>query len=194
MALVTNVREPGREQAGLPSRGDLPALALMGLPLTEPARNGFNLVQLDALQAQGVWVSNRPQPRAEGFGPGLRGVSNAALDTPWPKLQALKAALTEALHDEDPRPRLWAALSDTALAPEAALPATGLPPERERQLSAAFIRIPGPDGNAVYGTRASTLVLGLRGARGLSLQVIERSWSADGRLAGEAEFSFVAAT
>lgn len=193
LALVTNVREPGRQLDGLPSRGELPGLALGAEALqglSQTPRQGFNLVRLDALRGGGEWASNRPQPASQRLGPGLQGVSNASLDTPWPKLQALKQALAAALHDEDPVPRLWAALADPRPAPEALLPATGLPLERERQLSSAFIRVAGPDGRTVYGTRASTLVLGLREGEGLRLQVWERRWADDGSLAGETAIEF----
>lgn len=193
LALVTNVREPGRQLEGLPSRGELPGLALAAdtLPaLARTPRQGFNLVRLDALRGRGEWASNRPAVQAEALGRGLQGVSNAALDTPWPKLQALKQALAAALHDEDPRPRLWAALTDSRSADESALPATGLPLERERQLSSAFIRVAGADGRTVYGTRASSLVLGLREGDGLRLQVWERRWADDGGLAGETAVEF----
>jgi uncharacterized protein with NRDE domain len=192
LALVTNVREPGRQQEGLPSRGDLPGAALRGEPLLAPARHGFNVVELDAAAGQGRWTSNRPTEQRQAFGAGLRGLSNAALETPWPKLLALKAAVASAVTAADPFDALWPALADARPAAEADLPATGLPLERERQLSAAFIRIPGADGRAVYGTRCSTLVLARREAEGLRFELTERRWDASGALAGETRLSFLA--
>lgn len=193
LALVTNVREPGRELAGLASRGELPALALQGRDLSSVPRNGFNLVHLDPHAAAGHWTSNRPHLRQQRLGQGAYGVSNAALDTPWPKLLALKAAVAAALHDADPFERLWQALADPGPAPDAQLPATGLPLERERQLSAAFIRIAGADGRSVYGTRCSTLVMAVREGSGLQVRVTERRWDAAGALAGETQQQFSAA-
>jgi uncharacterized protein with NRDE domain len=66
-----------------------------------------------------------------------------------------KAALAEALAGpaDEMEPRLFAALADRGIAPDAALPATGVGIERERALSASFIATP------VYGTRCSTVLV-----------------------------------
>lgn len=190
LALVTNVREPGREQPGLLSRGELPLAALRGaelLSLADTPRNGFNLLRVDIAAGRAAWVSNRPRPRQRQLGAGLYGLSNAALDTPWPKLERLKQRLGETLagawRDED----LFAALADAEPAPVARLPATGLPAERERQQSAAFIRIVDDAGRAVYGTRCSTLVIAESQAGGLLLRVRERRFGAEGGVSGESE-------
>jgi uncharacterized protein with NRDE domain len=90
-------------------------------------------------------------------------LSNALLDSPWPKVNALKSALgavlPKASSGEPPPstisglvPRLFAALGDTLPSPEAQLPQTGLAPERERLLSSTMIVSP------AYGTRASTVL------------------------------------
>src|SRR3546814_12237673 len=50
---------------------------------------GFNLLLGDR---DGVWyLSNKPQFAMQPLTPGLHAVSNASLDTPWPKLVALKS-------------------------------------------------------------------------------------------------------
>jgi uncharacterized protein with NRDE domain len=94
--------------------------------------------------------------------PGVHALSNADLDTPWPKTEALRAAMTRWLTGADRRtPReggdllepLFEALADPDEAPDALLPDTGVGLEWERRLSAAFIR------GEAYGTRASTVVL-----------------------------------
>ena len=190
LALVTNVREPGLEQPGLPSRGELPLAALRGedlLTLAGEPRNGFNLLSVDIAMGGARWISNRPQPRERRLVAGLYGLSNAALDSPWPKVERLKQRLGEALAAELRDELLFAALADEQPAPDAQLPATGLPLERERQLSAAFIRIAGDDGRAVYGTRCSTLVIAERQAGGLLLRVRERRFAAQGGVEGESE-------
>lgn len=195
LALVTNVREPGREQAGLASRGDLPLQALAGAELAAlatEARNGFNLLHLDLRAGRGQWVSNRPQMQSLDFGPGHHGLSNAALDTPWPKLRRLQQRLRAALDLEAPDEALFAALADAEPAPDAELPSTGLSLERERTLSSAFIRVVDAEGRAVYGTRCSTVVVAERMARGLRIRVRERRFAPDGSLAGENEERFSA--
>jgi uncharacterized protein with NRDE domain len=184
------VREPGREQPGLASRGELPLAALRGedlLALAGEPRNGFNLLSVDIAKGRACWVSNRPQPRDRRLGAGLYGLSNAALDSPWPKVERLKQRLVEALVGDLRDEQLFAALADEQPAPDAQLPATGLPLARERQLSPAFIRIAGDDGQAVYGTRCSTLVIAERLPSGLLLRVRERRFSAQGGVKGESE-------
>jgi uncharacterized protein with NRDE domain len=193
LAMLTNVREPGRELAGLASRGELPLLALQGadaLALAAEPRNGFNLLQIDSLAASARWTSNRPQPRGADLGPGLYGLSNAALDTPWPKLQRLKQGVAAALESDAPEAALLAALADAEPADDDLLPDTGIGLARERQLSSSFIRIAGIDGQAIYGTRCSTLVIAERDGQGLQIRVIERRFGSDGEVAGESRESF----
>ena len=189
IAALTNVREGGRPSPAGLSRGALPfdflvasaspiehAERLANAPGSRSAEYaGFNLLmfQLDRTGTQAGWMSNRhPTPRT--LVAGVHGLSNHLLDTPWPKVTGLKAALQQALTAPGPaslEAQLFAALADSQAAPDASLPATGLPIERERLLSAAFIRSPD------YGTRASTLLL--VGRDGL-VQLVERSWDSPG--------------
>jgi uncharacterized protein with NRDE domain len=213
LALVTNVREPGRVLAGSPSRGELvpqwlqsahaahDASALLGLG--EVARNGFNLLVAD-LQSVGSdhaasdpvsWLSNRPALQQRGLGPGVHGVSNAALDTPWPKLVRLKQRLQSMVSDAHHLPDLqaagFAALADPQFAADAELPATGLPLLREWQVSPAFIRIVGDDpAVAVYGTRCATMVMVQNHAKHRSMHVVERSFGVAGGVVGEVRFDW----
>jgi hypothetical protein len=98
-----------------------------------------------------VAFSNVTNERHE-LAPGLYGLSNALLDTPWPKVGAGKTALQEALAHLPDEHGVWALLRDDRPYPDHILPATGVPLEWERLLSAAFIR--GTD----YGTRSSTVL------------------------------------
>lgn len=161
-AAVTNFREPENYRVGAPSRGHLvgnflrgratPEGYLKGLSRLAEQYNGFNLLVGDARDL--AYFSNR----AEGawrLGPGVYGLSNHLLDTPWPKVARGKEDLRAAL--EGPEGELEGALFATLAlrdpAPDAELPRTGIGPERERALSAAFISTP------EYGTRASTVLL-----------------------------------
>jgi uncharacterized protein with NRDE domain len=206
LALVTNVREPNRAVAGLPSRGELVLQWLLGQH-DEPAlraaaevpRRGFNLLTADlfgspsasALQGSAWWLSNRSQSGYCGLGNGVYGLSNAALDTPWPKVRKIKERLAAALHEADSLIDLvaagFAALGDRRAASDAELPRTGVPLERERQLSSAFIvTAPGAAGSAPYGTRCATVVVAEERAGGRVVHVNERSFDACGGLVGEA--------
>jgi uncharacterized protein with NRDE domain len=200
LALVTNVREPGRQLTASPSRGEL-VLQCLSDPkadlaaLARTPRNGFNLVSVDLsmdLRAQpdrpvGQWVSNRPAVQGRGMGTGTFGLSNASLDTPWPKVSVLKQRLIRAVDQHQDLDALvgalFAALLDPRRASDAELPQTGVSIERERQLSSAFIHIAGGD-NGAYGTRCSTVVVveALAGRR--RVHVLERTHDATRREAG----------
>jgi len=161
-AAVTNVREPAAYQVGAPSRGHLvgnflvsraPALGYAAglMPLAQRF-NGFNLLLCDGGAL--VWLSNRASG-ARTLPPGVFGVSNAVLDTPWPKVVMGKDDLRRALAgpDDEVEARLFASLARRDPAPEGDLPRTGVGDERERALSSAFIATP------EYGTRCSTVLL-----------------------------------
>lgn len=196
LALVTNVREPGHHDPNAPSRGALVTDWLASdedFPahwsrLAQAGHNGFNLMAADL--AQGHWYcAGRRAGRADAqplrLGPGIYGLSNAALDTPWPKTEALKAHLTSALAETNSTvtelaARLFEALADSRTAPEAALPHTGMPLAWERGLSAAFIRLP----EHAYGTRCSTLVITER-LPDASLQTLVLERTHDGAVVSE---------
>lgn len=160
-AAITNVRrmEPPDPQA--PSRGALVADYLRvstgarayGEALADDAARyaGFNLLLGDR---DGVWyLSNQSSFVMQPLNAGVHAVSNASLDTPWPKLVDLKARVAQWCADgETDGDALFAALADRQPAADAALPDTGVGLERERFLSSAFIR------NEVYGTRCSTVL------------------------------------
>lgn len=188
-AFVTNVREPSRFDPRAPSRGSLvPALLCDARPPAEALEaigggaqryNGFNLVTGDTATA--AFGSNRG-PRAQVLGRGIRGVSNAGLDTPWPKLVRAKAGLAAwVASGDDELDRLWPVLIDRTPADDHELPDTGISRERERLLSSPFIV------SESYGTRCSTLVAL---ARDGEAQFVERSFDAKGMATGEVAFRF----
>lgn len=192
-AFVTNVREPGRHDPRAPSRGALvpavlgdrrdPAETLATTVAGAVAFNGFNVVAGDGLRA--AFGSNRVAA-IEPLRPGLHGVSNARLDTPWPKLARVKAGVARWIASGDTDPRaLWEVLGDRTIAADHDLPSTGIALERERLLSAPFIV------SDTYGTRCSTLIALGRDGRG---RFAERSFDREGRITGEVEYRFDVAT
>lgn len=176
-AAVTNYRDPGLAQiADAPSRGALVADFLRGPveaeayadALAERAAryNGFNLLVGD--DAGLFYVSNRA-PGVRRLQPGVYGLSNALLDTPWPKTLRAKAALAETLRSsrgDGWESGLWEMLADRVAAVDDALPDTGVGLDRERLLSSPFIA------GDVYGTRASTV---LTLSRDGEVRFVERS-------------------
>jgi uncharacterized protein with NRDE domain len=188
-ALLTNFRDPSRNRRDAPSRGALvPAIlasrrdletSVERIRVDADRHNGFNL--LAGTPAGAVWTSNRSD-ETQAFARGAYGLSNALLDTPWPKLARTKTALAAwlARADADVEP-LFAALGDRGIADDAALPSTGVPLEWERRLSAPFIVSPG------YGTRSSTIVTIDRDGEA---HFVERSFDAAGEPSGEVDFRF----
>ncbi len=202
-AMLTNVRQPLVEPPHQPiSRG---GLALSWLESAadvqtfaarlDPMRyQGFNLIVGNALDQQCFYLSNqvflktfehlaviKPAQSAMHLIPTempwsrLYGLSNAALDTPWPKTLQLKQALANGLdaHDADTlTAQCLAALANAEAAPESDLPTTGVNLELERALSSVFVRHP-PD-QPRYGTRTS-LVAVLRSEDGLSVTEVTHS-------------------
>jgi uncharacterized protein with NRDE domain len=156
-AALTNYRDPASHKPNAPSRGGLVADFLIGTAsidtyldtLSAADYNGFNLLLGDGQRL--VAFSNISGQRHE-LAPGIYGLSNHLLDTPWPKVGAGKAALTAALAALPDETALFRLLRDDTRPPDGALPATGVSLDWERLLSAAFIC--GPD----YGTRCSTVV------------------------------------
>ena len=113
--------------------------------------------------------------------PGIYGLSNEFLDTPWPKLVRVRArfeALLQSADSAEPEAldrSLFAMLADRETAPPDSLPPGDLTPEWARKLSAPFVLDPS------YGTRCSTvLTISGQGA----LRITERRFDADGAPTG----------
>lgn len=156
-AAVTNVREPGKP-AGKCSRGALTAGFLRSTQsagdfsagIVAEDHAGFNLLLAD--QTSLFYISNRDQPPRQ-LPPGIYGLSNHRLDTPWPKLVKARERFAAALTGLPDEAAFFALLADREIVADAALPDTGVPLSWERLLSAVFVQSPD------YGTRASTLLL-----------------------------------
>ncbi len=190
LGLLTNVRDPSRNDPAAPSRGRIVPEWLAARERVDQfwmrtalaGYNGFNLVAADFAQGECFWASN------DGSYPlrlerGLYGLSNAGLDTPWPKVGALKARTREAIAQsssvEELASRLFEALADRRVPPDHELPDTGVGIEKERMLAPAFIR----SSDQLYGTRCSTLIITERAARHNVTHVLERSFSPNAGMA-----------
>jgi uncharacterized protein with NRDE domain len=158
---VTNYRDPASLRKNVPSRGRLVSDFLLGkedpysyleiLHKQADRYNGFNLVLGERQEI--FWYSNR-DGRILRLSPGIYGISNHLLDTPWPKVVRGKEMMERALQkDEPPSPEeLFQILGDRTFPPDQMLPSTGVDIDWERILSPLFIRSP------VYGTRSSTVL------------------------------------
>lgn len=184
-AALTNIRAPGALPAAR-SRGELVAgfLASCETPEAYLARlashsaeyAGFNLLVGDRQQ---LWYLNSQQGLPRELAPGYYGLSNAALDTPWPKLATLRSRLQQA--STRPADELISLLGDARQYPDEQLPSTGVTQEWERALSAAFIV------GDVYGTRASSV---LRITDDDHVEFSERSFGPSAVCSGEKRYEF----
>lgn len=194
VAAVTNVRRMVPPDPQAPSRGALVADFMRNtqsaaefakrLRSRAQAYAGFNLLLYDGETL--LYATNQDGFRSERLSPGVHAVSNAALDTPWPKLLHLRATLqqwcAQRRRDED---SLFDALADERIAADSELPDTGVGVDLERRLSPAFIR--GPH----YGTRASSVIaLDTPGA----LHFSERRFGPNGASAGQSQAHFMTTT
>ncbi len=160
-AALTNYRDPSQRPGdGAPSRGLLVRDALLSTAdtagtlaqiATDSARYaGFNLLVSDG-DTLGIHESTTGAVRL--LEPGIYGLSNHLLDTPWPKVHTARKRFAAAMHDLPDTTAVLALLRDPTPSEDAHLPETGVSLEWERHLSPAFIRAP------AYGTRCSSLIL-----------------------------------
>lgn len=160
MAALTNYRCGTPQRSNTPSRGELVAAFLHSDQsaqdyLQQLAQhcgdyNPFNLLVFDGQQLMGLESRGA---KVLSHAPGLGAVSNADFHTPWPKLTQLQSGLARQATQTKADLRIFLPLlHDQTVAPDAALPNTGVPLELERVLSSTFIAMPG------YGTRACSVV------------------------------------
>lgn len=190
-AALTNFRDPQAIRSGTPSRGWLVRDFLAGSErpaeymerLAPRARdyNPFNLFAGD--QDSLFYLSSRG---ASGpVSPGVHGLSNALLDTPWPKIRRGREAF-RLLLEQNPEPdpeALFLPLTDMERVPDGELPETGIGLDWERILSPLFITSP------TYGTRSSTILMMDRRGR---ITFIERSFQGSPEPRMTARFTFSA--
>jgi uncharacterized protein with NRDE domain len=175
-AAVTNVREPamakGERSRGALTRDFLTADASaedFAAKIDGGRYSGFNLLLGDGESL--VYCSNR-DGRPRRLAPGIYGLSNHLLDSPWPKLVAARERFAAALPGLPDEAAFFELLADQTIVADENLPATGVPIEWERLLSAIFVK------SENYGTRASTLVW--QGADG-TVTIHEQSFGPNGQ-------------
>lgn len=185
-AAVTNFRDGYPRGAAPRSRGELVGGFLTGkddalthLQLVAERQSEYAGFGTLAGDLAALWFLSNYGAGVEPVAPGVHGLSNHLLDTPWPKVaqgKAQLAALLEGSSESQPA-ALFDLLADRSVAPPTALPDTGVGIEREKQLAPKFIAV-----DARYGTRASTVVLVHRSGE---VYYAERSFGPRGKLLGE---------
>lgn len=198
LAAVTNVRGPDAAERKPLSRGQLVADFLRGnesasafsdrLEHEAQAYGGFNLLVYDGTELR--YLTNRPRFLSEDVAPGTHALSNAQLDTPWPKARAAHAAMDRVVArgqnvESEDEAALLEVMAGRTPAPDEALPLTGVSLEMERLLSSAFIHAP------AYGTRCTSLVrIGSDG----NVSFLERRFDAKGQSLGDTRLKFTIAS
>jgi uncharacterized protein with NRDE domain len=192
--LLTNYRDPASIKEEAPSRGALIRAYLLGpeapLPYLERLAqesyqyNGFNLVIGDHERL--YYYSNRLD-RPRELRPGIYGLSNHLLETPWPKVTRAKNLFAPLVSREGVpgTDRLFVILEDRTPARDEDLPNTGIGLEWERLLSPIFITSPN------YGTRSSAV---LRIDQDDRVVFVEKSYASGTEPPTCVEFKFEIAT
>lgn len=198
-AAITNVRAPSEKNPDAQTRGEItskflktsdsPEIFIDTHAHTFNRYNGFNLLATDlsCKNPELLWLSNRVmmgknlRPRKvmnpQRLNPGIYGLSNGMLDTPWPKVQHRVGAFAQLLAMDTGQfkrsEHYLRAMEDMTQAPDDYLPQTGVSYEWEKALSSAFIRTPN------YGTRSTSLI---RIRKDGCYEVIEKRFDAEKEL------------
>ena len=180
-AALTNIRDVTLP-LGEHSRGALvsdylasqqpPQAYLQGVACQRSHYSGFNLLVGDL---QSLWYLHSTESRPVRLSPGVYGLCNGRLDSPWPKLVRARSTFSECLDATDQV--LFELMRDEQRAEDDQLPDTGVGLAMERMLSSIFIH------GDVYGTRATSLLRGFADGR---MTLTERSYAANGRFLGQA--------
>lgn len=194
-AALTNYRDPSREKQDAESRGTLvrgfleSSLSardyLADVESSGQRYNGFNLLVCDGTA---LACHNNVEARTRTLAPGIHGLSNHVLNTPWPKVTAAKQALNAALRTLPDTQPLFGFLRDETVAQDDELPRTGIPLELERRLSSIFVR---NEPSIGYGTRSSTVVLVRADGR---IIFDEQEWLPDANAGSRQRYSFTTHT
>ncbi|MEX1011566.1 MAG: NRDE family protein [Balneolaceae bacterium] len=192
IAALTNYRDLKRAKSGEKSRGELPVRYLNSdisasrfpemISSEMNLYDGFNMLLYDS---HSLWYFSNREPKGRGeaksLTEGVYGLSNAFLNTPWPKIEKTRSRFkklitTSAISELG----LFELLTDRETWPSGKLPDTGLTPEMEEAVSAPFIK------TEHYGTRCTTLLWVYEDGQA---RFIERSYYPGGcRVSGQKEF------
>ena len=185
---LTNYRDPSWKRDNPPTRGNIvldylttdasPSDYINHLQKTAQQYEGFNVLTGNGDQ---LFHYSNADDKITELESGIHGVSNAVLDTPWPKLEFVKSELAAFVDQNRINPEmLFQILENQQEAEDEALPKTGIPYEWEKAISPVFIQTEN------YGTRCSSLLLIKKDG---SKTFIERRFSAMGEILEENEFS-----
>jgi len=187
MAAVTNYRDLKNLKNDAKSRGELPVNYLLGMESAEVflrnvhteahAYNGFNML---LYEQNALFHYSNYEGKTNRITEGIHGLSNALLDTPWPKVNRLKEAFTKTISGPFSHESLLDLLASNELAPDDQLPNTGVGYDLEKMLSAICIR------SENYGTCSSSV---LTVAKSGEINFTERTYPVGGRKEGVVNYT-----
>ena len=161
LAALTNFRDPSITKDDPPSRGEIvidylkqPQSGDDFLAELEKRANRYNGFNVLAGKPGALYHYSNQEHVINRVEPGIHGLSNHLLDTPWPKVKRAKTELEVLLNRNEVTPDLlFGILENDMEAASDQLPDTGIPRELEKQISPIFIQ------TEDYGTRSSTILL-----------------------------------
>jgi uncharacterized protein with NRDE domain len=188
-AMLTNYRDLSNIKANAPSRGKLvldyltgelePSNYLQALNGSAGLYNGYNII---LGTVNDPWYYSNQNNKIYQLGTGIYGLSNALLDTKWPKVERGKKKFAQLIKQETiDIESLMSFMNDKNLAEDEQLPDTGIGYEKEKLLSSMFIDMPG------YGTRNTTILL--KDNEG-NIHVTERSFNIQNNALNDQSFKF----
>jgi len=159
-AAITNFRDLKNHKNDATSRGKLTLDFLVNDVAPEeyynrlkPELNNYNAFNLILGNFDELYYFSNKTNGLQKLEPGIHGISNAILDTPWPKVEKSRRQLKHLIEQQNIHPwEILNLLDDTSPAKDEELPDTGVGLELERILSPIFIK------SEKYGTRSSTIV------------------------------------
>lgn len=175
IALITNYRDPAEFSRKALSRGQLvldylksektPFEFLKEVQKSGSRYNGFNLI---AGSFEELYYFSNKKDGIQKLQPGFYGLSNAFLDSDWPKINYGKANFQMQVNrDPEDLQGYYNLLTDQNQFPNDSLPDTGIGMEREKMLSSVFISTP------EYGTKSSNLLFFTKNNQ---IRMHERIW------------------
>lgn len=184
-ALLTNIRPGFIGHEATKSRGNLIRKFLLenqsiehfhqAIMLDIELYGGFNLILGDMQRL--FWFSST-MPEGQWLQPGIYGLSNDSLDTPWPKTILAKQQMQSFIDQQGQSLLQSDILRAVDTAEDSRLPQTGVPLEWERLLSAQTIT------SEQYGTRCRTYVQSKNGV----LDIIEQQLADSGEITASSQF------
>lgn len=179
VAALTNIRDKRSIKPNAPSRGEIvPALLTDKSPLADrlalldkkaPEYNGFNILLGNRHE---LYHYNSQSRRMAPVKPGVHAISNASLNTAWPKVEQAEKKMRELLKNgiATDSSALFGLMNDRTTYPLDKLPETGLDDEMEIAVSAAFIEA------GDYGTRSTTV---MKIGSNNRIELLERSFDTE---------------